>query len=212
MKREKLFRELVLIVITLIPILYVVLNWNLLPETVPIHFDAKGEPNGYGSRHVYLWMPLGLYFLMLVLPKIDPRRANYAVFEGSYFKLRFILGLFIGGINAGVIWGILNNSNAVHQFLPLSIFFLFMLIGNYLGNIRSNYFVGIKVPWTLNSDEVWTKTHKLAGKLWFWGGLTGMILYVFVERLEWVMIPLLAILVIVPILYSYILYKEILNR
>ena len=143
MKSEKLIQELILIVLTLLPILYLLMNWNVLPESVPVHFDFQGQPNGYGSRMVYVWLPLGLYFLMLVLPKIDPRKANYAVFEGSYFKLRLIMAIFFGFINTAVVWGIVHKTNSIHQFLPVTIFFLFMLIGNYLGNIRPNYFVGI---------------------------------------------------------------------
>lgn len=208
MKRDKLIQELVIIVFTLLPILYLVVNWNILPESMPIHFDVHGDPNGYGSRMVYVWMPVGLYFLMLLLPRIDPRKANYKVFEGSYYKLRLILALFIGLINAGVIWGVINNSNAIHKFLPASIFLMFMLIGNYMGNFRPNYFVGIKVPWTLNSDEVWIRTHKLAGKLWFWGGLAGIVLYFITERLDWVIIPLTILLVLVPMVYSYIIYQK----
>ena len=208
MKREKIIQEGVLLLITLLPVLYVAFNWTQLPESVPVHFDMKGEPNGFGSRWVYVFLPIGLYLLMLVLPKIDPRKANYAVFEGSYYKLRMILGVFFGVINTTVIWGIVNNTNSMQKFIPLTLFFLFMLIGNYLGTVRPNYFVGIKVPWTLNSDEVWIRTHKLAGKLWFWGSLAGMGLYFVVDRFEWVFIPLLVILVVVPIAYSYLIYQK----
>jgi len=208
MKREKLIQELILIVVTLLPVLYLVVNWNLLPESMPIHFDAHGQPNGYGSRMVYVWMPVGIYFLMLVLPKIDPRKANYAVFAESYFKIRLIMSVFIGLINAVVIWGVVNNSSSIHKFIPLTIFLLLMLIGNYMGNFRPNYFVGIKVPWTLNSDEVWIRTHKMTGKLWFWGSLAGMALYFVVDKPEWVFLPLLVILVVVPIVYSYVIYQN----
>ncbi len=209
MKREKITQELALILIAVLPVIYMFMNWNLLPESIPVHFDLKGNPNGYGSRWVYVIMPVGLYLLMLVLPKIDPRKANYDVFEGSYYKLRLILGIFFGMITASVIWGIVNNSNSIQKLMPLSIFFLFMLIGNYLGNIRPNYFVGIKVPWTLNNDEVWTRTHKMAGKLWFWGSLVGMALYFVVEKIEYVFIPLLVILIVVPIVYSYVIYRKL---
>ena len=209
MKREKLIQELVLVLLAVLPVLYLFMNWNLLPESIPIHFDLKGNPNGYGSRWTYVVMPVGLYFLMLVLPKIDPRKANYDVFEGSYYKLRLILGIFFGMITLSVIRGIVNNSSSIQKFMPLSMFFLFMLIGNYLGNIRPNYFVGIKVPWTLNNDEVWTRTHKMAGKLWFWGSLVGMALYFVVEKMEYVFIPFLVILVVVPIVYSYVIYKKL---
>lgn len=209
MKREKITQELALILIAVLPVIYMFMNWNLLPESIPVHFDLKGNPNGYGSRWVYVIMPVGLYLLMLVLPKIDPRKANYDVFEGSYYKLRLILGIFFGMITASVIWGIVNNSNSIQKLMPLSILFLFMLIGNYLGNIRPNYFVGIKVPWTLNNDEVWTRTHKMAGKLWFWGSLVGMALYFVVEKIEYVFIPLLVILIVVPIVYSYVIYRKL---
>jgi uncharacterized membrane protein len=209
MKREKIIQELVLIILALLPVVYLFANWNLLPESIPVHFDLQGNPNGYGSRWVYVIMPLGLYLLMLALPKIDPRKANYDVFEGSYYKLRLILGIFFGMITVSVIWGIVNNSNSIQKFMPFSMFFLFMLIGNYLGNIRPNYFVGIKVPWTLNNDEVWTRTHKMAGKLWFWGSLIGMALYFVVDKMEYVFIPLLVILVVVPIVYSYVIFKKL---
>jgi uncharacterized membrane protein len=208
MKKEKLIRELVIIVLTLIPILYLAVSWNLLPESMPIHFDAHGQPNGYGSRYVYVWIPLGLYFLMLALPKIDPREANYVIFKESYYRLRIILAIFFGVLDSAIIWSVVNKTDSIQKFLPLMIFFLFMLIGNYMGNFRPNYFVGIKVPWTLNSDEVWIRTHKMAAKLWFWGSLAAIGLYFVVDSFEWVLIPLIVILVVVPIVYSYVIYQN----
>jgi uncharacterized membrane protein len=209
MKRETLIKELIVIVITLIPVVYLAVNWNLLPESMPIHFDTHGQPNGYGSRYVYVWLPLGLYFMMLVLPKIDPRKANYYVFQESYYKLRLILAIFFGVLNSAIIWSVINKTDSIQKFLPLMLFFLFMLIGNYMGNIRPNYFVGIKVPWTLNSDEVWIRTHKLAGKLWFWGSLVAIGLYLIFDKFEWVLVTLLVVLVVVPIGYSYVIYKKV---
>jgi uncharacterized membrane protein len=84
-----------------------------------------------------------------------------------------------------------------------------MMMGNYLGNLRPNYFVGFKVPWTLNSDEVWIRTHRLAGKLWFWSSLAGMILYFVVPKPEWVFIPLLIVIVLVPTVYAYVIYQKV---
>jgi uncharacterized membrane protein len=208
MKKENLIRELVLIVLTLLPVIYLAISWNLLPESMPIHFDAAGQPNGYGSRWTYVLLPVGLYFMMLVLPKIDPRKANYAVFSDSYFKLRLIMGIFIGFLNSAIIWSVVNKTDSVQKLLPVAIFFVFMLIGNYMGNFRPNYFVGIKVPWTLNSDEVWIRTHKMAGKLWFWGSFAAILLFFAVDKFEWILIPLLVILVVVPIVYSYVIYQK----
>ncbi|HEY5511242.1 MAG TPA: SdpI family protein [Prolixibacteraceae bacterium] len=208
MKREKLIQELVLIVLTLLPVIYLAMNWNLLPESMPTHFDGSGQPNGYGSRWTYVMLPLGLYFLMLVLPRIDPRKANYAVFSDSYFKLRLIMAIFIGFLDSAIIWSVVNKTDSVQKLFPVAIFFVFMLIGNYMGNFRPNYFVGIKVPWTLNSDEVWIKTHKMAGKLWFWGSFAAIGMFFVVDKFEWILIPLLIILVVVPIVYSYVIYQK----
>lgn len=212
MKKEKLIQELMLIILTLLPILYLALNWSLLPVSMPIHFDAGGQPNGYGSRYVYVWLPLGLYVMMLLLPKIDPRKANYEVFGGSYYKLRLVMAVFIGFLDSSIIWSVVHHSDSVQKLLPVSVLLLFMLIGNYMGNFRPNYFVGIKVPWTLNSDEVWIRTHKMAGKLWFWGSLLAIVLYFVVGNLEWIFIPLLVVLVVVPIVYSYVIYQKIGGR
>lgn len=212
MKTEKLLREILLIVLTLLPVAYLAWNWNMLPDTVPVHFDAHGQPNGFGSKMIYVWLPIGLYFLLLVLPKIDPRKDNYALFDTQYFRLRLIMTLFIGFIDSAILYGLVNSTDAIHQYLPLAILGLFMLIGNYMGSFRPNYFVGIKVPWTLNSDEVWVRTHKMAGKLWFWGSLAGMLVFLVIKRIDLILIPLLIILVVVPIVYSYIIYQRISGR
>jgi len=212
MKREKLIKELVLIVMTLLPVIYLAMNWNLLPESMPTHFDGSGQPNGYGSRWTYVLLPIILYIMMLVLPKVDPRKANYAVFSDSYFKIRLIMAIFIGFLNSAIIWSVVNKTDSVQKLFPVAIFFVFMLIGNYMGNFRPNYFVGIKVPWTLNSDEVWIKTHKLAGKLWFWGSFAAIGMFFVVDKFEWILFPLLVILVVVPIVYSYVIYQKIGDR
>ena len=141
MKREKLIQEMVLIVLTILPVIYLAVSWNLLPESMPIHFDTHGQPNGWGSRWVYVWLPIGLYFLLLFLPKIDPRKDNYTIFQESYYKLRLILAIFFGVLNSAVIWSVIHQTASIQKFMPLMIFFLFMLIGNYMGNIRPNYFV-----------------------------------------------------------------------
>ena len=208
MKREKIIQELVLVIITMIPVIYLAICWKVLPESMPVHFDAAGQPNGYGSRWTYVLLPLGLYFMMLILPRIDPRKANYAVFSDSYFKLRLIMAIFIGFLDSAIIWSVVNKTDSVQKLIPVSILFLLMLIGNYLGNVRPNYFVGIKVPWTLNSDEVWIRTHKLAGKLWFWGSLAAILLFFVVDKFAVIFIPLLIILVVVPIVYSYVIYQN----
>jgi len=209
MKNQTIRKELFLIVLTVIPIIYLLINWISLPDQVPIHFDFGGDPNGYGSKLIYIFLPIGVYLLMLVLPYIDPRKSNYEIFGSTYFKLRVILCLFFGIIDTIIVYNTLHGIEKMGLLLPVSVFLLFTLLGNYMGNFRPNYFVGIKVPWTLNNDVVWTRTHKMAGKLWFWGGLIGIASLFFVKNFAMVMLPIIIFIVVVPIVYSYIIYQKI---
>ena len=212
MKNQTIRRELFLIVLTIIPIIYLLINWSRLPDQVPIHFDSGGEPNGFGSKLIYIFMPIGVYLLMLVLPYIDPRKSNYEIFGSTYFKLRAILCLFFGIIDTIIVYNTLHGIEKMGLLLPISVFLLFTLLGNYMGNFRPNYFVGFKVPWTLYNDVVWTRTHKMAGKLWFWGGLIGIASLFFVKNFALVMIPIIILIIVVPIVYSYIIYQKITNQ
>ena len=209
MKKQTILKELFLFLLAAIPVIYLLINWSALPDQMPIHFELNGEPNGYGSKMTYIFLPLGIYLLMLVLPYIDPRKNNYEIFSDTYFKLRIILGLFFGILDSVITYNQLHGTEKLWLFMPILPFLLFTLIGNYMGTIRPNYFVGIKVPWTLNSDEVWTRTHKMAGKLWFWGGITGIAGTLFIKDTFFVLIPILLIIIVAPIVYSYFIYQQI---
>jgi uncharacterized membrane protein len=209
MKIQKLSKELILIVLTLIPIIYLMVNWSALPDQMPVHFDFNGEPNGYGSKFVFIFLPAGLYFLMLVLPVIDPRKSNYEIFSGTYYKLRIILCVLIGVIDTVIINNQLHGITKMGLSIPIAVFLIVTLFGNYMGNIRPNYFVGIKVPWTLNNDVVWVKTHRLAGKLWFWGGLIGIATLFILKNPSVVLISIVIVISVVPIVYSYVIYQKI---
>ena len=205
-------KELIIIVLTALPIIYLLVNWSVLPDRLPVHFDGNGEPNGYGSKLVFIFLPLGLYLLLVVVPFIDPRKSNYVLFSSTYFKIRIILSAFLGLLNTVVIYNELHGISKIGSFVPISVFILITLLGIYMGNISPNYFVGIKVPWTLNNDEVWIRTHKLAGKLWFWGGILGIVSLFFVKNAALVMLPIIIVITVVPIVYSYIIYQKIANQ
>jgi len=209
MKKQLIIKELILILLTVLPITYPLIYWSSLPDQLPIHFDFDGTPDGYGSKLIYILLPIGIYLLMLVLPYVDPRKSNYQIFSNTYFKLRLIINVLFGVIDSVVIYNTLHGIEKLGLFVPISIFLLFTLIGNYMGTIRPNYFVGIKVPWTLNNDEVWIRTHKMAGKLWFWAGLFGIVSLFVVKKPEIMMLPIIAIMVVIPIVYSYIIYQRI---
>ena len=212
MKKQTMIRELFLFLLAALPVLYLLFNWSSVPEKVPIHFELNGDPNDYGSKLIYVFLPLGIYFLMLILPMIDPRKSNYEIFSLTYYKLRIVLGLFFGLIDTVIIYNVLHGSEKLGLFVPIFVFLLLTLLGNYMGTVRQNYFIGIKVPWTLNNAEVWTRTHRMAGRLWFWGGIAGVFALIIFKDPFFVLLPILGILILVPIIYSYIIYQKIENH
>lgn len=188
-----------------------------LPDRVPVHWNAKGEINGYGSKFFGAFglplINLGMYLLFLVLPYIDPKRKNYDNFKLTYQFLKYLLIVFFLGmevITLLIATGIVVNRPILIQIM---VSLLFILIGNVMGRVKHNYFVGIKTPWTLANEEVWGKTHRLAAPLWVIGGVLNILLTF--TRLNFngiSFIIIVAVISIVPIVYSYITYQEIANK
>ncbi|MCL6638101.1 MAG: SdpI family protein [Firmicutes bacterium] len=184
-----------------------------LPDRVPSHWNFRGEVDGYSSR---LWgaigiplMNAGIYVLMTVLPAIDPRRQNYARFAGVYRMLKFILTAFLTMVYFLVLFNSLGFRVPVERVMPFSVSLLFLLIGNSMGKIRPNYFVGIRTPWTLASEQVWRKTHRLGGFFFVGAGLTGMAASLLGGATGGIVVlAALAAAIIVPVVYSCIEYRR----
>ena len=152
--------------------------YPMLPDQVPSHWNFSGEIDGYSSR---TWgafglplMILGFYVLFLVLPLIDPKKENYQKFTRTYLILKYTLTIFFFLLYLAIIGFSLGYPVNINRLVPVGIAVLFVVLGNYLSTVRHNYFMGIKTPWTLASEEVWTKTHRLGGKMWVFSGLVGL--------------------------------------
>ncbi|MGE5544031.1 MAG: SdpI family protein [Bacillota bacterium] len=185
-----------------------------LPEQVPSHWNLKGEIDSYTSR---TWgaflMPLlvpALYLMMILLPVIDPRRDNYVRFQDAYRLMRWSLILFLGGLYVLTMLFSLGYNINVSLIVKAGVSLLLTVIGNFMGQFRHNYFVGIKTPWTLASEEVWHQTHRLGGRVWVLGGLVCLAMspinYPWANYLYFVSIMVMALL---PMVYSYLLYRRI---
>lgn len=147
--------------------------WPVAPEKLPVHWNAGGQIDRYaGKFEGLLLLPLiglGVYALMLLVPRLDPGRANYARFFKAYLVIRLLpLAVFAVLYAAGLLitFGIPVPMNLA---VLLTTGGMFLVLGNYLGKIRPNWFVGIRTPWTLSSKLAWTKTHRLAG--WVFMGI-----------------------------------------
>lgn len=207
-------KELPLIGIVLVPFVYLAVIWNNLPEKVPVHWNYNGQIDRWGEKYtliiIVFLFTIFLYGLMLIIPKIDPKK-RLEIMGGKFYQLKFILLLFFSGL-ALIIVNISKNESLSNPGLIYTLIgFLFIVLGNYFKVIQPNYFIGIRTPWTLENKEVWKSTHAFSGKLWVLGGgiivLSGLLLSN--ELIKYSLISVMVIIVIVPILFSYFKFKQI---
>jgi uncharacterized membrane protein len=146
-----------------------------LPAQVATHFDLHGEPNGWSSRLFASAMipALGLLLAVVftILPRIDPLRANYALFGRTYWTIANAVLVLLAGIHCISLGKALGWPVDVARVVPLGIGGMFVLLGSLMPRIQPNWFVGIRTPWTLSSATVWRKTHRFGGVVFVIAGL-----------------------------------------
>jgi uncharacterized membrane protein len=212
-KNRDLAKELLNIAILLAPVIFALLKWDSFPKRIPVHFDLAGNPNGYsGKIFGLLGLPCinaGLYFFLLLLPRIDPRNENYEFFRKQLAIIRLLLTSFLSFIMFASMLRALGYHVAIAELVCYGVAVFMLVIGNYLGTIRSNFFIGIRTPWTLSSDEVWVRTHRMAGRLWVICSLLYMLSGLFLPLSILTLFLYIFIIALVPIVYSYVIYKKI---
>ncbi len=145
------------------------------PEQVPIHWNIAGQPDNWGGRATAAFLfpaiVIGMYLLFLLLPLIDPKKERYRQFRKVYHVFKTVLILFMVAIYFISSLNALGYNLSVELWVPILVGLLFIILGNYLAKIKPNWFMGIRTPWTLSSEEVWNKTHRLGGKIFILGGI-----------------------------------------
>jgi len=207
-------REIILWVFLLLPVIYLAYVWSALPDTVPIHFTASGEPNGWGRKateFILIGANTFVYFLTLFIRYIDPKKLSEGFFTNNFYKLRASLTVFLSVISILVINSALPGSgHATMHWIAPCVFLFVSLAGNFMINLKPNWFLGIRTPWTLSSDTVWRKTHQIGGRVFFYGGLICIPLTFLIHGL-WLNV-LIAILTIGGTVflaaYSFWLFKQ----
>lgn len=209
MKHEKK-RLILTTVICLLPIMAGLVLYSRLPERVPTHFDFSGTPDGWSSRPFAVFgLPCLLaalnVFLYACLNR-DPKRANMsgALKTVSQWSLP-VLSVLCYGLT---LTAALGYPSRVEIVVPLLTGILLLVIGNYLPKTKQSYTMGIRLPWTLQSEENWNRTHRLSGFLWVAAGAAFILLSLLRLWNIWLLGALLLALIFVPIGYSYFLHKK----
>lgn len=163
------------------------LAWGSTPDRVAVHWNWQGEVDRYGGRVEGLLMlpsmALGIYLLFLVLPRLDPARANYEKFAGTYSIFRLLFTVSMALIYGVALLSAQGYPVDMALLMPAIVGGLLVVVGNFMGKLRPNWFVGIKTPWTLTSQRSWTKTHRMGGRLLVLAGL--MLILTGVVRTSW---------------------------
>lgn len=187
--------------------------WSRLPAEMPVHWNLAGEADRYGSRlEGALLMPAMMLFtwvMMRTLPKIDPRRANYARMAGTY-ELVITITLASMLVLHGVFLAMgLGYPVAIGTVAPLVVGVLFMALGNVLPRAKPNWWFGVRTPWTLSSDRVWARTHRVAGYTMLLAGLA-LVAIAFIpgEEAKLALLVAAGLTAFVPVVYSYVAWRQ----
>lgn len=201
------------IIIFLLTIIVGVAVYSKLPEQMPAHWNIQGQIDRYEPKLLALIMVPGMMLfiwgLMKYLPKIDPKRANYEKFGRSYSIIINLILTFLFIIYIMTILVALGHNVPIQKIIPMILGLLFIVIGNYLPKSKSNFFYGIKTPWTLSSEVSWNKTHRLGGKLFAISGILMIIGALLLNSIGTFIILMIAFVlsIIVPIVASYFYSK-----
>ncbi len=195
-------------IIILLPMLAGLILWTRLPEQVPFHWNAAGEIDGWASKPVAVFVPsaamLALQWLCVLVTSTDPKKQNHP--KKVVHLVFWLIPLLTVVLSAFVYASALGKNVRVEVLMPILLGVIFIAIGNYMPKCKQNYTIGIKIPWTLASEENWNRTHRLSGWIWVGGGIVMMLTGFF--NAFWVTMVVVAVMVLVPFIYSYILHKK----
>ncbi|MGL4736917.1 MAG: SdpI family protein, partial [Cellulosilyticaceae bacterium] len=199
----------VLSLISLVATFFVLPN---LPAQIPIHWNAAGEIDSYGSRNYALLtgaLPLFMLLLLVVIPKIDPKKASYEKHAKAYHLVTLLITIFMMLIHWVTVLVSIGYNLSVGMIVPVAVGVLFIIIGNYMPQIRPNYTFGIRIPWALNNEDNWRATHRFGGYAFALAGvfmiLDGLFSHVIIGYLSTAGI---FICIFAPMIYSYIYYRN----
>ena len=218
MKIQK--REWLQILILAAPFCVAAALWNKLPDPMPNHWGINGQVDGYASKPVAaLLLPcinLAFTALMLVLPRIDPKFARYdeetkASLRRTFAAMRLAVTLYLSFLALVVVVTPLYPAIRIPTVIGSGAGLLLMVLGNLMTKLRPNWFFGIRTRWTLESRDIWIKTHRLGGRLMMAGGVCILIFGLLLPMklfILCVVLPAAAVMSIVPIVYSYIVWNR----
>lgn len=198
-------------IVILLPMLFGLVMWDKLPDTMTTHWGADGNADGFsGKAFAVFGLPaiiLAFHFVCLLFTSLDKKQKEQNPKAlGMIFGILPVVSLFTNGIMYRAAFGKEFN---MEWFMPALFGAMFIFMGNYLPKVKQNRTLGIRVSWALNNEENWNKTHRFGGKIWVIGGLI-MLFSIFLPltAMVWVMVCVISAMAVIPTVYSYYIYKQ----
>jgi uncharacterized membrane protein len=189
-----------------------VFAYPYLPQQVASHWNAQGQVNGYSGRLSGLVllpaMAIGIGLLLLFIPEIDPLKANIQLFRSEYNGFIAVFALFLFYLHILTVAINLGLAISLNQLMFPAIGFLIFYMGLLLGKAHRNYFIGIRTPWTLNSDTVWNKTHRLGSKLFEVAGAITLMGIFFSQYAVYILLITILGAALITTVYSYFAFRQ----
>ena len=199
-----------------IPFIYAAYLYPSLPEIIPTHFNIKGEADGFGGNDsIYLgpsimgMASLFTYLFLTYIKKIDPKRSEQME-DGLFQKFGFFTVLFLTALSMVILYATTHQGISIEKLLFPLMGLAFAGMGLYIAKLKQNYFAGFKLPWTLDNVDNWNATHKIAGKVWLYGGIIQFFAGLAFSSVASFVIFFIAmvVMVLVPTIYSYRMFKN----
>ena len=209
MKKNKLFY--ITMVITFIPIIVNLIAYPHMPDKIPVHWGITGEPNRYGSKMEQLTLsalPLVLFLFLNYLPSIDPKKESYKKHTGAFSIINFVIILFLIITNLLGLFSALGYNIHFQKVVPVLLGILFIVLGNFMTQLRHNYFFGFRTPWTLASEYVWKKTHRFGGYVFVVIGLVPLSSIFIGSMGMYLFLGAMLIGMALILIYSYLVFKR----
>jgi immunity protein, SdpI family len=186
--------------------------YGQLPDSMPVHWNVHGQVDGWIAKP---WGPfvlpvtmLGVLALLMIVPVVSPRRYRIERFFGAYATIEVATLAFLAVLVTAMLWDVLGHPQAVSLAVPAASGLLFIVVGNYLGKVTRNFFVGIRTPWTLASDEVWLRTHRLGGKLFVAAGVVTLVSAPTGHAIA-VLVASVLTASLIAVAHSYLIYRQL---
>jgi uncharacterized membrane protein len=191
---------------------YVAWMYAALPDPMPTHWNAAGQADDYMPKLqgavVLAAVPAFIFAIFKLIPVVSPRGFRTESFTGVLNILMTASVVFGSVIGVVTIQAALGANFNISTIVMVAVGLLLMVLGNFMGKVRKNFFIGIRTPWTLASDEVWAKTHRLGGWCLVIAGAAMALLAVLAPTVEWIIYIVVA-MALIPVVYSYVAYRRI---